>query len=236
MLALVGLGFADRVRRALVRLDNVLINEGLLRTCGDAWWDSGRFDSDRIILCRILVDLGASLDCENEFRWKPVQIAECWNRRELVHFLTNPVREEVTPVLLPVSQSQQRKMEQILRQKQQREQHLEKQREMVRQQPVHPLSLFPKFNRRKSYETLPVDERQIDVEIKGLSATNKEKPLVCKGQPLKLRVPKSSFTGTVSAPVSPASSTSSIASGCHGMNRDVISQFTGGFTSTPRIV
>jgi hypothetical protein len=74
----------------LSKLDIVLLNEGLLRICGDAWWDEGRFDTDRIILCRILLDLGASVNCENEFNWKPIQIAKCWNRKELVEFLTNP--------------------------------------------------------------------------------------------------------------------------------------------------
>ena len=41
-------------------------------------------------LCRILYELGASLECENEFQWKPLQIAQCWNRTELVQFLQNP--------------------------------------------------------------------------------------------------------------------------------------------------
>lgn len=39
MLALVGLGFSEKVSKSLKKLDAVLLNEGLLRTCGDAWWD-----------------------------------------------------------------------------------------------------------------------------------------------------------------------------------------------------
>ena len=39
MLALVGLGFSEKVSKSLKKLDVVLLNEGLLRTCGDAWWD-----------------------------------------------------------------------------------------------------------------------------------------------------------------------------------------------------
>ena len=116
--------------------------------------------------------LSSVLDCENEYRWKPVQIAECWNRKELVQFLTNPMRER-PPSPKPVVKSQQEKMEHILKQRQQREQHLEKQREMVRQQQEqhpqfqqHPLSLFPKFNRRKSRESLTPGE-PVAVEVKG---------------------------------------------------------------------
>ena len=138
MLALVGLGFCDRVRQSLSKLDKTLLNEGLLRTCGDAWWDNGRFDSDRIILCRILVELGAALDCENEFHWKPVQIAECWNRKELVEFLTHPNRKEEPPK--EIAQPPPLKMVDILKQRQEREALLRKQRELKSQIVQEPFS------------------------------------------------------------------------------------------------
>ena len=50
MLALITLGFVRIIEQTLKKLDVPLLNEGLLYTCGDAWWDDGRFDHERIIL------------------------------------------------------------------------------------------------------------------------------------------------------------------------------------------
>ena len=72
--------------------------KGLLQTCGDAWWDDGRFDHERIILCEILLRLGARTDCRNNFKKTPIEIAKCWNRNELAKFLENPEQVEKIPV------------------------------------------------------------------------------------------------------------------------------------------
>jgi len=47
MLALVTLGFSKMVEESLSKMNSNLLNEGLIKTCGDAWWDDGRFDHER---------------------------------------------------------------------------------------------------------------------------------------------------------------------------------------------
>ena len=44
----------------------------------------------RIILCEILLRLGAAVSCKNQFQKTPVEIARCWNRQDLAKFLENP--------------------------------------------------------------------------------------------------------------------------------------------------
>ena len=41
----------------------------------------------RIILCEILLRLGAAVSCKNQFQKTPVEIARCWNRQDLAKFL-----------------------------------------------------------------------------------------------------------------------------------------------------
>ena len=50
MLALVTLGFSKMVEESISKMDSNLLNEGLIKTCGDAWWDDGRFDHERMDL------------------------------------------------------------------------------------------------------------------------------------------------------------------------------------------
>ena len=82
-----------------------------------------------------MYDLGASLECENEFEWKPLQIAQCWKRTDLAHFLQNPKKFEVEIFSPPPSSAQSQLKEQILKKRLHREKELEKQREAkIRQQ------------------------------------------------------------------------------------------------------
>jgi len=46
------LGFGNTLEKTLNKLDKVLLNEGLLKVCGDAGWDKGDFNNDRVALAR----------------------------------------------------------------------------------------------------------------------------------------------------------------------------------------
>jgi hypothetical protein len=52
MVAMTALGFGNTLEKTLSKLDKVLLNEGLLKVCGDAGWDKGDFNNDRVALAR----------------------------------------------------------------------------------------------------------------------------------------------------------------------------------------
>ncbi|CBY41684.1 unnamed protein product [Oikopleura dioica] len=216
MVAMTSLGFGNTLEKTLNKLDKVLLNEGLLKVCGDAGWDKGDFNNDRVALARILLNLGADAETENKYGRTAIQIADVRDRGNLAEFLQNPNQHEEHPAL-----KRQLTMERILKDRQNREQKLLRQREQREQQP-HPLSLFDKFNqRRSSQESLASPSGIRQVELRGLGQTKNDRPWVTKGQALTLNVPKSAVTRSsirrescdlndvASAPSSPTNSTCS---------------------------
>ena len=62
------------------------------KNLGIEWFQACKLDKiqKRIILCEILLRLGAAVSCKNQFQKTPVEIARCWNRQDLAKFLENP--------------------------------------------------------------------------------------------------------------------------------------------------
>lgn len=211
MLALVTLGFSKLVEETATKLNDQLLNEGLLQTCGDAWWDDGRFDHERIILAEILLRLGASTKCKNKFQKTPIEIAKCWSRNDLAKFLENPDpltnKIPVTPNMLSankktgfsgLSSRTKKLIEKADRNMGVRipTQHVRQQSNELKKElfspPTGGLVEPPRLERRDSFHSLPaeVGYQQIrEVEMKNLGATNRDKPIVTKGIPVKFKIP-----------------------------------------------
>lgn len=247
MLALVTLGFSKMVEESLSKMNSNLLNEGLIKTCGDAWWDDGRFDHERIILCEILLRLGAVVSCKNQFQKTPVEIARCWNRQDLAKFLENPEsmmdKIPVTPNMLHAQRTStpnsvingiSTRTQKLIQKKEREGVHsaliqnrgpiivsnaangyaipnmgyLAHNKPADPPEPVTPqfgrTSISPSWERRDSFNSLPADlhsgQTVKEIEMKNLSATNKEKPLVTKGVPLKFKVPRCQLQLKISNP------------------------------------
>lgn len=189
-----------------MKLNDQLLNEGLLQTCGDAWWDDGRFDHERIILAEILLRLGASTMCKNKFHKTPIEIAKCWSRTDLAKFLENPDplinKIPVTPNMLSANKktgfnglsSRTKKLIEKADRNHMRIPHVRQSSNEVKKELFSPPAggkiSPPQLERRDSFHSLPAEMSYIrEVEMKNLGATNRDRPIVTKGVPVKFKIP-----------------------------------------------